>query len=195
MGEEKKVSKVKVFFTGLVPMILLLGVQAIVALVYQVVANAVAVANGTAKLDPNSIVQLTTKDLTNILVCYIVISFIALFIWFKKGKYSFSTRTKKMHGTSFVFIAVWFVAVEMLASGCLLLLQKVAPQLMSNYEQLMEASGLTDFSVVSIFLTLIGAPVVEEIAFRGITMQKASGLSEKFWVANVFQALLLVLLI
>ena len=66
----------------------------------------------------------------------------------------------------------------------------LAPDLMAEYEALIEESGLADLTLISTLATLILAPLSEELVFRGITHKLASKAFGSFWAANIVQALL-----
>lgn len=61
---------------------------------------------------------------------------------------------------------------------------------MDNYQNLIENSGLTEYSLMWVFSTLILPPLVEEMIFRGL-IQKYLECAGMHWIlANVVQAVL-----
>ena len=105
-------------------------------------------------------------------------------------KKKINTFSNRFTWKTFPAVILLFMGAE-LATGVLLQLSSLAfPKLIEEYAEMIEESGLGELSLISTLLTLVAAPVVEELAFRGVTMTCAKRLSNKFWVANVLQAFL-----
>lgn len=64
------------------------------------------------------------------------------------------------------------------------------PQAIENYNQLVEGSGMTQYSVTWFIATILLAPFVEELVFRGLTMRLFRRAGAPFFVANLLQAAL-----
>lgn len=64
------------------------------------------------------------------------------------------------------------------------------PDLMEDYNLLMEQTGIADRTVLSTISTIILAPVCEELIFRGLTYKFARRAGLNFLLANILQALL-----
>lgn len=79
--------------------------------------------------------------------------------------------------------AYFLVAFYMQAASFL------TPELIEEYEQMVEESGIGDMTLLSSLSTLILAPLSEELIFRGITKNLAQKAFRSFWVANFIQAL------
>ncbi len=79
--------------------------------------------------------------------------------------------------------AYFLVAFYMQAASFL------TPELIEEYEQMVEESGIGDMTLLSSLSTLILAPLSEELTFRGITKNLAQKAFHSFWVANFIQAL------
>ena len=65
----------------------------------------------------------------------------------------------------------------------------VTPDLMEEYQTMVEESGLGDLTILSTISTLLMAPLSEEIIFRGITLNLSKKAFRYFWLANIIQAL------
>lgn len=71
----------------------------------------------------------------------------------------------------------------------LLLWGQLAPDMMAEYEAMMEKSGLASFTAASVLCAVVLAPLNEEFTFRGLTMEYLGRATNRFWVINVVQAL------
>lgn len=117
-----------------------------------------------------------------------LITFVLLyFVGLKKKMNTFSNR---FSATTFPAIILLFMGAEF-GTGVLLQLSSIAfPKVIEDYAKMIEQSGLGELSLISTMMTLIAAPIVEELAFRGVTMHWAKKFSNKFWVVNLIQAFL-----
>ena len=68
------------------------------------------------------------------------------------------------------------------------------PDLMENYEASVSAGDLSDWALVPVLATAIGAPLSEEVFCRGLALTFAEKATGRFWAANVLQALMFGLL-
>lgn len=68
------------------------------------------------------------------------------------------------------------------------------PDLIEEYEKMMEATGLTGNGPLVFLDLVIFAPIAEELTMRGLTMHYARKAGLSFWAANVVQALLFALM-
>lgn len=112
--------------------------------------------------------------------------------------YLYVVRRQKRAGIPFAgrFSGKSFGCTVMLAFGAQLLVgllltvwQLAFPEMIAEYNQLMEESGVADMSFVSVIATVILAPVGEELIFRGLTIEYLKKASGRFWVINIVQAL------
>ncbi len=188
--------KVKKFLKTLLPAILFLLINVIVTYALMFV-KAVEMVAKTGNTDAQSLISelvalaQSSDFLLSVTLIFEVVSFIVFtIIYFAGMKSKFNTFTGHMTVKSVGIIAVLFIGVELLLSECLVLLNEFAPSLLDSYNNLIESSGLADMTVLSTILTLVCAPIVEEIVFRGITLKWASDFTDKFMVANIIQAVL-----
>lgn len=79
-------------------------------------------------------------------------------------------RTKRITPVCFGWIALLAFALEHATSLIVAVVAAVAPQAFENYESMVESSGLSEYSVMWYFATLILPPLVEEIVFRGLIL-------------------------
>lgn len=108
--------------------------------------------------------------------------------FFKKRKRELETGS---FGPSSI-VPVGFLALGVSHSMSLLfiLLAVFMPHSVDNYNDLMENSGMLTYSVLWVFSTLILPPVVEELTFRGLTMNLFRKAGASYVLANFLQALL-----
>lgn len=88
------------------------------------------------------------------------------------------------------WIAVFTFGVMHVTSILLTLVGQLLPKAMENYQDLVDSSGLTEYSLMWVLSTLILPPLVEETIFRGL-IQKYLERAGMCWIlANVVQAVL-----
>lgn len=89
-----------------------------------------------------------------------------------------------------VLIALFTFGMIHVTSIILAIVARSLPDAMDNYQNLIENSGLTEYSLMWVFSTLILPPLVEEMIFRGL-IQKYLERAGMHWIlANVVQAVL-----
>lgn len=187
--------KVGQFFKCLIPLAIMFGEQIVISIIMTGVKTtqyAMAHVGDTAGLMEYSLSLATdTHFLMQVTSVFEVVAFVTfVLIYFLGLKGKLNTIKGHFTKTTVPGLILLFIGVEAF-TGCLLqVMSLITPDLMESYAELIEQSGLGELSVLSTILTLVCAPLVEEIAFRGITMTWAKKLSPKFWVANVLQALL-----
>ncbi len=91
-------------------------------------------------------------------------------------------------GKHVAVIVVLGILLQVVVSGILNVISVVAPEALTEYQELMENSGITETSLVVLFAIAVMAPIVEEFLCRGVIFHLAAHVSAKFWVANTIQA-------
>lgn len=86
------------------------------------------------------------------------------------------------------FIVLLGAALQVLTTSGLSFVAYVCPGLLQGFEELMEITGLSDFTLLSFAATVILAPLGEEFLCRGIVFRLAGKVSGRFFVANLIQA-------
>ena len=79
----------------------------------------------------------------------------------------------------YFFITLFLVAADHLV-----------PDIMDEYNMLMEESGIVGLTLLSSIVTLVMAPLGEELIFRGLTLQYLRKAGLGFHAANIIQAIL-----
>lgn len=111
-------------------------------------------------------------------------------LWYSVHKPETDFKLKEvMNGKLFAAMFCLGLSLQFLISMCLNMVYPILPQDMTNeYSELMET--LIGGNVwLSLFVTVILAPLAEEFLFRGITLKKAQKIMP-FMAANVLQAVL-----
>ena len=80
--------------------------------------------------------------------------------------------------------------IALVAVGMLSIAAMFAPDAINQFSELMEMAGLGEVTLVSVLATVIMAPLVEELMFRGVTVKLLEKAGAKFWLANIIQAVL-----
>lgn len=194
------------FLLSLGPLFLFFAVQMFAAFVVLMSLLVAWIMGNTASLQEiasaeDIVDQLMTVFQDNIMATSLIYQIIALVIfglwyylaWGQKK----DTTVKKLNMKSVAKIIVLGVFFELLTSSILTIVEIYFPSIMEAYEQLMEEAGLNEISVAVALATVVMAPIVEELAFRGVTMKLALHITGKntlndnvtFWIANIIQAL------
>ncbi|MDD5867064.1 MAG: CPBP family intramembrane metalloprotease [Lachnospiraceae bacterium] len=115
---------------------------------------------------------------------------ICLFLFFFR-KHS-TKEERSLRGLSPLFL----IGVVLIALSCQYLANYIVaidavafPSTVSDYNKLMEASGLDSFRLLTIVYAACLGPICEELAFRGLTLHYGRKVFP-FWAANLIQALL-----
>ncbi|MDD3277550.1 MAG: CPBP family intramembrane metalloprotease [Lachnospiraceae bacterium] len=110
------------------------------------------------------------------------------FGFYRKGK---ALRTNTwIRPSSFGLIALLGLGLYKAVDLLMIFLSAVMPQAMKNYSDLIESSNLGELSFLAIITTVILAPVVEELVFRGLTLRLFRRSGVPFFMANILQAVL-----
>lgn len=89
-----------------------------------------------------------------------------------------------------VWITVFTFGVMHVTSILLTLVSQLLPKAMENYENLVESSGLTEYSLMWVLSTLLLPPLVEEMIFRGLIRKYLERAGMGWIMANFVQAIL-----
>lgn len=145
--------------------------------------------------DTNQLMQIVqTRYLENAMigvVFYHILGILVFGLWyyFAYGKKKRPEKAEKPGIKGISMICVVGVLLQILISGLLGVLMEIFPQAFESYFELMEAAGIMEVTFLSIFATVILAPIGEELLCRGVIMRLAHKVSMKFWVINCIQAL------
>lgn len=176
-----------------VPLIVYLAVQVIVTLAGSVAAGAKA-AMTAPQLDAATIqtmaIELYKKMVPFILVLAHAVTILVAVIWvfvvFKKRKQDIGVKRFGMRAVPVILLLG--IGIQYLCHGALALIYAINPQILSNYERLMESSGLNGQNTLTLIAAVCLAPIGEELMFRVLTMDFLKRAGATFWVANIIQA-------
>lgn len=143
--------------------------------------------------------ELITKEVTTaymnhidwILIATHAIIIITFVTWYyfgcgrpKAAKIKSVMTVNNVLGTVMVSLGLQFFI-----SAGLIISEKVFPEQIAKYEEMMENAGLTgDFSLAIMIVTVLMAPIGEEVLCRGIILYYAKRVSNKFIIVNLIQA-------
>lgn len=161
--------------------------------VYTMIVTARGVAEGISEAELFVFIetQLLNPDFLMTVTAIATASTLLLgIIWYRKHRPLRDASFKEVsNGTLFLSLALMGVSLQCLISICLNMIYPLLPQaLIEQYDALMET--LLGGNVwLSFFVTVILAPLAEELLFRGVTMRKAEKIMP-FMAANILQAML-----
>lgn len=189
-------NKVGSFFQSFLPFILYIAVQVVVNIVVMIVytIRSLTSDDGVGLMVFLEELPADAGYIQMVSVIFGVIVLIGFTIWYRICFVRpIRKKTRKYwSGISFqVIIALVFLAfglqyVAQLITGGI---GHAFPTLMDNYNQLMSDAGFDSMTVMLFIYTILLAPIVEELTFRGLTMRFARQWMP-FWAANIFQAFL-----
>ncbi len=126
---------------------------------------------------------------------YGILALIVFTFWYQRVfVMPFSGRKKKNYPTGFSFhtvLAIFFLGfgLQYVTNLVVRIVSSLQPGWMESYEKLLDTAGYAEPSVILILYSVILAPIVEEIVFRGLVFRYAR-YALPFWFANIWQAFL-----
>ena len=117
--------------------------------------------------------------------------FVVFGLWYylAYGRKKRPETAEKPAGLHIVLLVLMGLILQFGISSVLTLIELMAPKVMENYNELMEAMGLGEMSLPVMIAVSVMAPLSEEVLCRGVILRLAERVSPRFWVANVIQAL------
>lgn len=97
-------------------------------------------------------------------------------------------QTERIHPMTFVWLVLLMLATQHVTSLIMGMVGMLFPSALADYAELVEMSGLTQYSFTWVISTLILPPLVEEVAFRGLIYRYLRKGGACFLVANLIQA-------
>lgn len=117
-----------------------------------------------------------------------------LWYYFAYGKKKRPADAEKPGVTGILTVGIVGVLLQIFTSGVLTILMALFPGAFESYNELMETAGFAETTFLMIFVTVVMAPIGEELLCRGLILRFAKKVSNKFWIANCIQALAFALL-
>lgn len=131
------------------------------------------------------------ENIVPVLIVSQLVSLLAFGLWyyFVWGRKKRPEGTEKPQVHHILLIVVLGIALQFAISDLLSLVEAFNPGALKEYQDMLELAGITEFSALTLFATVVLAPLSEELACRGVIYRLAGKVSPKFWVANIIQAL------
>lgn len=195
--------KIKYFVYALIPAIMLNIIQAFALVLVTVYSFMEQLSKtGLPSDDPMAVSSyvlaamngvMNNQRIEVVLSLYLVLALIVELI---VGYFVFKQKSLKGNIKNINLQAVGGITLSIIGLGIttnfiLNIVYEVFPNAMEKYNDMMQQLGIgDDFSMITIICAVIGAPIVEEICFRGFTLKLFEKSFNNFLVANICQALL-----
>lgn len=181
---------------SLLPAAAFMGIQGVCSIAASVVLSVMTMLQpAAAGMSAEALTALATERIMDNIMLILVISQLisvvvfGLWYYFAYGRRKRPESVGKPEGKHFLMILLIGLTAQFCVSAVLSVVETLAPALMESYVELMELSGLTETTWLSICSTVLLAPVCEELVCRGLVFRLAGKVSQSFWVANIIQAL------
>ncbi len=156
---------------------------------------------GGAVIGGGRAIELIDRFMTenmNLFSCLIYVVPGAVFItWYyfafveKRGiRETLYSHTRRLTPACFGWIVLLGFAVQHVISLLMAAIYAIMPSAMDQYTEMIDSSGISQYSILWAVSTLILPPIVEEIIFRGLILQYLGRAGARFLVANLIQAVL-----
>lgn len=133
------------------------------------------------------------QNLYSFLIYFAAFVLFALWYYFAviepRGMKSFlRTRTERIHPAAFIWLLILAFAVQHLTSLVFAVIDLFSRDVIENYSNMVQSSGLTEYSFAWFLSTLLLPPLTEEIIFRGLIFGYLRKTGMPFLAANLIQA-------
>lgn len=135
-----------------------------------------AVAGAGAGLSPEAAVETTDAALSASIAGQVLALVVLVPLWVMVRRRAFGPLRRRPRGAAKTLLAVAGLAaaglgVQLSCSYLLDFVLRFLPELSAEYTEIMEGSGISEFSLLSALTVAVLAPVVEEIACRGLVFE------------------------
>lgn len=191
----KKPSRVANFFLSLLPFLAFLGLQLIITLAVMVIMLAMEMAVSGRLAITEELISGTTKIS---MILFHLVGAAGFFLWYylmlQKPRPKLGRSIRSCGAESYIVAAVMGFLMCVFSNGVVGVESLLVPQVVEDYMEMAEQTGLGN-DIFIIALSVLVAPIGEELCFRGLTMRFAERAFPKhFWIANIWQAFLFGLL-
>lgn len=182
------------FLVSMLPAILSLVLQFGCAIVIIIVCTIMLQAQGTG-LSYDELMgavygQYMEKAIYVVALYHVIeVGIFGLWYYLAYGRKKRSAYAEKLSAKKTAVIVLLGICTQIFTSGILSLIYNLRPELLENYMEMIELSGITEFTIIAAVATVILAPIGEELLCRGIIFRIAGKVSKRFWIANCIQAL------
>ena len=154
-----------------------------------------AVMGGDAGIDMIYEFMMDNTNLFSCLIYFIPGTVFLLWYYFafveKRGvKQTFYFHTRRLSPVCFGWLILLGFAVQHATSLVMIAINAFMPSAMNEYTEMIDSSGISQYSLLWAVATLILPPIVEEVIFRGLILQYLGKAGAGFLVANLIQAVL-----
>lgn len=174
-SSEKKIKKSLIFFS-IVPAAIMVAIQTVAQIPFYIMSAVNVINEGYSANDIYEFLVALEQDLKDnylnfVYAIYAVAGIIVFGIWYYKGFYKKRPKRKlgdfigikSLSAAVFMTVALYF-AVQAAA----IVINWISPQIIEDYNALIEMSGLVDNFFVLFVYTIFMAPILEELCFRGV---------------------------
>ncbi|MBR6626655.1 MAG: CPBP family intramembrane metalloprotease [Lachnospiraceae bacterium] len=120
-----------------------------------------------------------------------LIGLIIFGLWFKLwGRNKFVNPVKAVKPSAVLVALLAAVIMELLISVGMAIVSVIAPEIIENFNNMMEQAGVAEMTFVSFVATVFLAPIGEELVFRGVTVRLGKWAGLPFCAINIIQAVL-----
>lgn len=95
-----------------------------------------------------------------------------------------------LRGRNLLLIFLTALAAALITNLYMTAVEWSLPELMAEYEALLESSGIAEWTIGAFASAVVLAPLVEELIYRGLVFSYFKKAGMGFWLANILQALL-----
>ena len=175
---EKRI-KAEYIILAIVPSAILMMIQTIAQIPFLILAAVNLVNEGLVSDDPladfNTIIHIfNDRYAICMYVIYSVLGLIVFGLWYFKGYVKKEPRVKlnDVFGIkSIVAVICLVISLNFVIDALMVLIKVFLPDLMNQYHELIEMSGLTTNPWIINIYTVTLAPILEELCFRGVTFK------------------------
>lgn len=140
---------------------------------------------------PNYFAMLKDNDFSALLMllyAFVAIVIFGLWSYHNYGLCGVSRRRGNLQGKKFLGILMIVPGMQFATGLLVAFISFLFPSWFSQYETLLDNSGMNDLTLLLILYTVILGPIAEELIFRGVILRHARR-AFSFWTANFIQAI------
>jgi len=161
------------------------------SLLYGIYYGIQAAAGGDkAAMSQSAILEGYNSIILYVLILSQIIAFIVFVIWYRQQNRGRERKrlTQVIHVKTLGCVVFLGIGLQLFTNLFMQIIYMLAPGAMEEYTALVETVGIGQANVISLLATVVLAPIVEEIMFRGVTMRLAQKAGAGFFAANLIQA-------
>lgn len=195
--------KIGAFMMSILPMAVSIGLQFLILFGFMILSAIMTLLGTTGEGDiymgvmqelQNNIMDISIRSTFT----YHVVGTMLFIFWYymacvrRKGEkrgIKYLLPTKYLDGKAIGVGVMAGISVCIMANAMVLAAQYFVPDLIREFERLMEAAGVGESGFMLVAAVML-APIGEEFLCRGLILHYAKKVSRRFWIANIIQALM-----